>query len=206
MCGLSDLQSISRPGDMIIMTEPSNSNIITKIYEQSDCFQSRLYSELHDMLENGNHLMQSAAFPLKRTFLQSASVVQLFAWNQHRNQKSTERSRQISRHICQHRDGKCTGYTPRAHFPLVYRYWCKEFHYSLLWERENHLFQRAIIFFGMVLHGPSYHLNNAQWYCRRVFGTDLPRMYASARGPFALQTPLPTSSSPSKYLWSSIFS
>ena len=79
MCGLSNLQSISRPGDMIILTRPSNSSIITKTYEQSDCFQNRLYSELHDMLENDNHLMQSAAFPLKRTFLQSASVVQLFA-------------------------------------------------------------------------------------------------------------------------------
>ena len=43
------------------------------------------------------------------------------------------------------------------------------------------------------------------WYCTAV-GTDLPRMYVSARGPFALQTPLPTSSSPSKFLWSSIFS
>ena len=56
----------------------------------------------------------------------------------------------------------------------------------LLWERENHLFQRAIIFFGMILHGPSFHLNNAQWYCRRVFGTDLPRIYASARGPICV--------------------
>ena len=36
---------------MIILTGPSNSSIITEIYEQSDCFQSRLYSELHDMLE-----------------------------------------------------------------------------------------------------------------------------------------------------------
>ena len=57
MCGLSNLQSISRPGDMIILTRPSNSSIITKTYEQSGCFQNRLYSELHDMLENDNRLL-----------------------------------------------------------------------------------------------------------------------------------------------------